>query len=267
MPGRFFLMVGFLRPHVPWCVPQRWFDLYDRDAITLPPHRPDDLDDVPEMARRIGIRGEMPRTDWAIKTDQWRDIVHAYLASTSFADHQVGRVLDALEDSPHRDNTIVVLWSDHGYHMGGEEHISKALALGAVVARSPRDRPPTVQPRQRCDRVVSLLDIYPTLVEMAGLRANPTDEGRSLVPLLTEPTQAWPYPAINGRQENSFAVQTETHRSIRYGDGGEELYDHRIDPHEWHNCAAGDVGPADRDVIERLRSSLPQSPPAVRAAP
>jgi|688.fasta_scaffold164546_1 arylsulfatase A-like enzyme len=263
----FFLMLGLLRPHVPWYVPKRWFDLYDRDAITLPPYRPDDLDDVPEIARRIGIRAEMPRTDWAIKNDQWRSIVHAYLASISFADHQVGRVLDALDNSPHRENTIIVLWSDHGYHMGEKNTFQKhslwerSSHVPLVIAA------PRVKPGQRCDRVVSLLDIYPTLVEMAGLRANRTNEGRSLCPLLAEPRSDWPHPAIIGWQENSFAVQSENHRYIRYGDGSEELYDHSEDPHEWHNLAAGDVGPADRDVIARLRSSLPKSPAAVRATP
>lgn len=263
----FFLMVGFLRPHTPWYVPRRWFDLYDRDAITLPPYRADDLNDVPEMAQRIGIRSEMPRTAWAIENDQWRSIVQAYLASISFADHQVGRVLDALDASPHKDNTVVVLWSDHGYHMGEKNTFQKhslwerSSHVPLVIAG------PKVRPGQRCDRVVSLLDIYPTLVEMAGLPANPKNQGRSLAPLLAEPARPWPHPAVTGWQENSFAVQTETHRYIRYGDGSEELYDHRTDPDEWHNLAAGTVEPVDLEVITRLRRSLPSAGPAGTVTP
>ena len=93
----FFLMVGILRPHVPWYVPKKWFDLYDKEKLTLPPYDPYDLDDVPDMAKEISILKQMPRTDWAIENYQWRNILHAYLACVSFADHQVGRVLDALE--------------------------------------------------------------------------------------------------------------------------------------------------------------------------
>jgi arylsulfatase A-like enzyme len=233
----FFLMVGFLRPHVPWYVPKKWFDLYDREEITLPPFQPDDLDDVPEIARRISILPQMPRTDWAIENDQWRDIVHAYLACISFADHQVGRVIEALDNSPYKDNTIIVLWSDHGYHMG-EKNTFQKQSLWERSSHVPMIvTGPRVKPGQRCDRIVSLLDIYPTLVEMAGLPANSKNEGRSLVPLLDDPAKEWPYPAITGWQENSFAVQTETHRYIRYGDGSEELYDHRTDLNEWHNLA------------------------------
>jgi len=233
----FLLMVGFLRPHVPWYVPKKWFDLYDKNELTLPPYRPDDLDDVPEMAKRISILKQMPRTDWAIANDQWRNIVHAYLACITFTDHQVGKVLEALNNSPYRDNTIIVLWSDHGYHMGEKNTFQKqslwerASHVPLVIAG------PGVKARQRCDRIVSLLDLYPTLLDMCGLPANPKNEGHSLVPLLRDPGRDWPYPAIIGWKENSFAVQNERYRYIRYGDGTEELYDHQTDPNEWTNLA------------------------------
>ncbi len=233
----FLLMVGFLRPHVPWYVPKKWYDLYDKDKLTLPPYKPDDLDDIPEVSKRINIRPEMPRTEWAIKNNKWRDILQAYLACISFTDHQVGRVLDALAASPYKDNTIVVLFSDHGYHMG-EKNTFQKHSLWERASHTPLIiAGPGVEPG-RCDRVASLLDIYPTLTDMCGLPANTRNEGRALTPLLRNPMQEWPYPAIVGWEENSFAINNERYRYIRYSDGSEELYDRVKDPHEWTNVAA-----------------------------
>jgi len=245
----FFMMVGFLRPHVPWYVPQKWFDLYEKDEIELPPYREDDLNDVPQMAKDISILPQMPRTDWAIKNNQWRNIVHAYLACISFSDHQVGRVLSALDNSPYKDNTIIVLWSDHGYHMGEKNTFQKqslwqrASHVPLVIAG------PGLQGQRRCDRIVSLLDLYPTLVEMCDLPANAKNEGRSLVPLLKSPEKPWPYPTVIGWKKNSFAVQDDRYRYIRYGDGSEELYDHQTDPHEWSNLA-------DQTELETIKQDL-----------
>lgn len=234
----FLLMVGFLRPHVPWYAPQEWFDLYDRDTLTLPPYDPEDLDDIPEAAKKISILKQMPRTDWAIENRQWRDILEAYLACISFADHQVGRVLDALEASPYRDNTIVVLWSDHGYHIG-EKNTFQKQSLWERSAHVPLVfSGPSITKGQRCDRVVSLIDLYPTLLDLCFLPENPRNEGRSLVPLLQKPTLEWPFPAITGWKENSFAIQTERFRYYLYEDGSEELYDHDHDLNEWNNLAS-----------------------------
>ena len=257
----FLLMVGFLRPHVPWYVTQKWFDLYDKAQITLPPFKADDLDDVPAAAKRISILEEMPRTTWAIENDQWRNIVHAYLACISFADHQVGRVLDALDASPYKDNTIVVLWSDHGYHMGEKNTFQKqslwtrATRVPVVIAG------PGIQGSQRCDRVVSLLDLYPTLLALCDLPANARNEGRSLVPLLQEPARPWPHPAIIGWKENSFAVQDERYRYSRYNDGSEELYDHENDANEWNNLASDPVHAEIKTALSKVLDGL-QTPKA-----
>jgi arylsulfatase A-like enzyme len=233
----FLLMVGFLRPHVPWYVPKKWFDGFDKERLTLPPFERDDLDDVPEMAKAISILPQMPRTDWAIENNQWRNIVHAYLACIRFADHQVGRVLGALDESPYRNNTIVVLWSDHGYHLG-EKNTFQKQSLWERSSHVPLVfAGPGIRGGTRCDRVVSLLDLYPTLVELCGLPENTRNEGRSLVPLIKHPNTPWPYPAIVGWKQNSFAVQDESFRYIRYGDGSEELYDHRNDLDEIKNLA------------------------------
>ena len=253
----FLLMVGFLRPHVPWYVPQKWFDLYDKDKITLPPFKADDLNDVPEAAKRISILKEMPRTTWAIENDQWRNIVHAYLACISFADHQVGKVLDALDASPHKDNTLVVLWSDHGYHMGEKNTFQKqslwtrATRVPVVVAG------PGIGGGRRCDRVVSLLDLYPTLLDLCDLPPNAKNEGRSWVPLLKDPTRAWPHPAIIGWKENSFAVQGERYRYSRYSDGSEELYDHEADPNEWTNLSGDPAHAEVKTTLAKVLNTLP----------
>jgi arylsulfatase A-like enzyme len=238
---------------VPWYVPKKWFDLYDKETLTLPPYDPKDLDDVPDIAKEISILSQMPRTDWAIENDQWQNMLHAYLACVSFADHQVGRLLDALAQSPYRDNTIIVLWSDHGYHIGEKNTFQKqslwerSSHVPLIIAG------PQVKADQRCDRVVSLLDIYPTVLEMSGLPANPKNEGRSLMPLIREPGRAWPYPAITGWQKASFTVQTERHRYIRYGDGSEELYDHQTDRNEWTNLAhEAETEPLRRELAGQL---------------
>jgi arylsulfatase A-like enzyme len=257
----FFLMVGFMRPHVPWYVPKKWFDLYDKEKLTLPPFNPDDLDDVPAIAKRISILKMMPRTADMIKTGQWRDILQAYLACVSFADHQIGRVLEALEQSPYRDNTVIVLWSDHGYHMG-EKNTFQKQSLWERASHAPLViAGPQVAAGRRCDRVVSLMDLYPTLVEMCGLRANPKNQGRSLVPLLQNPAKEWPYPAIIGWLEKSFAVQTERYRYIRYGDGSEELYDHQNDLKEWTNLAGKpELTPIKKELAAILDKTLKDRP-------
>lgn len=249
----FMLMVGFLRPHVPWFVPQKWFDLYpDPTQLTRPPYRPDDLDDVSEEARGL-LNDGYPRTEWAVEENKWQDMIHSYLACISFVDAQVGRVLDALDASRYADNTVVILWSDHGYHMGEKNTFQKHT----VWERSSRTpliiAGPGVTGGQRCDRVVSLLDLYPTLVDLCALPANPKCEGRSLLPLLKEPAAAWPYPALIHCRENHHALQTETHRYIRYEDGSEELYDHTRDPNEWTNLAAD---PAQGDLRAEMARQL-----------
>ncbi|TWU39574.1 sulfatase [Novipirellula artificiosorum] len=241
----FMLMVGFLRPHVPWHVPQKWLDLYpDPSKLTRPPFKPDDLKDVSDAARDL-LNDGYPRTEWAMEEEQWQDMIHSYLACISFVDAQVGRVLDALDASPYADNTLVILWSDHGYHMG-EKNTFQKHTVWERSSRTPMIiAGPGVTAGQRCDRVVSLLDIYPTLVDLCSLPANPKCEGRSLRPLIKNPSEAWPYPALINCREGHYAVQTESHRYIRYEDGSEELYDHGQDPNEWSNLVA-DPAHADR---------------------
>ncbi|MEN1678419.1 MAG: sulfatase [Planctomycetota bacterium] len=244
----FMLMVGFLRPHVPWHVPQQWFDLYpDPAKLTKPAYLASDLEDVPKFAREMNIYPWMPRTSWAIETGQWQDILQAYLACTSFVDHQVGRVLEALEQSPHAKNTVIVLWSDHGYHLGEKNTFQKQTTWERASHVPMVFSGPGIVPGGRCDRPVGLIDIYPTLVELAGLPANKLNEGRSLVPLLEDPGREWDHPVLVSWKKDSHALQTDRYRYIRYGDGSEELYDHASDPNEWTNV----VDNPDYEAVKR----------------
>ncbi|MCF2948889.1 sulfatase [Paraglaciecola aquimarina] len=233
----FFIAGGFLRPHVPWTVPQKWFDMHPIEDIQLPPYLKGDLDDVPEIAKRMTEFKMMPTTDWAIENGEWKYIVQAYLASVSFVDSCVGKVLDALENSEYADNTAVVLWGDHGYDVGEKNRFAK-MALWETSTRTPLIiKPPKSQGKSVSSRPVSLLDLYPTLVKICGLPANPLTEGQDITPLLAKPDADWQHAAVSTFGPNNHAVKTDRYRYIRYEDGSEELYDHETDPNEWHNLA------------------------------
>ena len=232
----FFLAAGFYRPHLPWYVPRKYFDRFPPDKITLPNVKEDDLDDVPPIGRKMAKPdGDHKRvTD----TDNWRKAVAAYLASGTFADACVGRVVRALENSHHADNTVIVLWADHGWHLGEKLHWRK-FALWEEATRNPLlfVVPGTTQPGGRCERPVSLLDIYPTLVQACGLPSKPGLEGHSLIPLLKDPAAPWDRPALTTHGRNNHALRSERWRYVRYEDATEELYDHTNDPMEWTNLA------------------------------
>ncbi len=176
-------------------------------------------------------------------------------ATISFVDAHVGRLLDALEQSGHADNTIVVLWGDHGWHLGEKQHWRKH-ALWETTTRTTLvvSAPGSTAMNKICERPVSLIDLYPTLVELCGLPARDDLDGQSIVPLLKNPTMKWDRPALTTYGPGNHAVRTERWRYIRYHDGGEELYDHNADPHEWQNLATSSVH---ADVIRELRKPLP----------
>ncbi|MEM7600692.1 MAG: sulfatase [Verrucomicrobiota bacterium] len=252
----FFLMVGFLRPHVPWYVPRKYFELYDREQLSLPPYRENDLDDIPQAGLGQFNKG-YPRTEWAVKNDQWRHLIQAYFASITFVDTKIGQVLEALDQSPHRENTIVVLWSDHGYHMGEKTIFQKDTlwersAAVPLIIKLPAPMEAQTD-KGRCDRVVGLIDLYPTLVDLCGLPANDRVSGRSLRPLLADRDTKWDYPALTYRKNGSRSAQDHRYRYIEYGDGTMELYDHKRDPHEWDNVAEDSQY---SDILKRLKSKL-----------
>lgn len=233
----FFLACGFLRPHVPWHVPQKWFDMHPVDSIELPPYLPGDMDDVPEMGRRVAEMPMMPTTEWAIETGEWPFIVQAYLASVSFADYCVGIVLNALKKSAYAENTMVILWSDHGYQLGEKNRFAKQ-ALWEDTTHVPLIiSTPDGHKGQIRNQPVSLLDIYPTLLDMCDLPPNPQNQGVSLKPLLTNDDANWPHAAVTTYGPNNHSIRTPEYRYIRYEDGSEELYNHTLDDDEWNNIA------------------------------
>lgn len=246
-----FLACGIYRPHLPWYVPQKYFDQFPLDEIQLPEVTESDLADIPAA----GIKMAKPNGDHArVKNyEQWSRAVQGYLASISFADTQIGRVIDALDRSQHAKNTIIVLWTDHGWHLGEKQHWRK-FALWEDATRTPFIVvAPGVQP-SRCDRPVNLLDIYPTLVELCSLPERQELEGQSVVPLLKDPQAVWERPSLTTHGRNNHALRSDRFRYIRYADGSEELYDHQSDPHEWKNLA-GD--PSFADVKTELARQLP----------
>ncbi len=253
-PNPFFLGVGFYRPHVPMYAPKKWFDLFPRDQVKRPVVRADDRDDIGAYA--IALTNEKhvaPKHAWVESAGQWEHAVQAYLASTAFVDHCLGLVLDALEDSPHKDNTIVVLFADHGFHLGEKQRWAKR-SLWEDGTRVPLIVvAPGFDKQQRTNKPAQLLDIYPTLLELAGLPADSSQEGHSLVPLMKDPQAEWPHVALSSFGKGNHAVRSEHFRYIRYRDGSEELYDHRKDPHEWKNLASPEER-ADQGTAEVIRT-------------
>ena len=251
----FFLAAGFLRPHVPWHVPKKWFDLFPPDEIAMPPYQPGDQDDVPAISRELHAVPMMPTTDWAIESGEWENIVQAYLACIAFVDAQVGKVLDALEASPYADNTYVVLWGDHGYHIGEKNRFAKH-SVWEEATRTPLIVAGPGIASGNTHKPAGLIDLYPTLLDLCGLPANSANEGHSLRPLLGDPNAAdWPHVALTTYGRNNHGVRDERYRYIRYEDGSEELYDHQDDTHEWNNVA-GD--PAHAETKQRLAAYLPE---------
>lgn len=252
----FFLAVGFLRPHVPMYAPKRWWDgLPDEADIELPKTLANDREDLSDYAKALTHGSVAPRHAWIVKNAQWHRAVRAYLACVNYVDHQVGRVLTALDASPHKDNTIVILCSDHGFHLGEKQRWAKR----SLWTRSTRVPLLVSLPRQgssaRCARPVGLIDIYPTLVELCSLRADKGLEGHSLAPLLRDAKAKWDRPTLTTLWKDNHTLCSERWRYIRYADGSEELYDRREDPREWHSLAGDSTK---LDVLRAFRERLPQ---------
>ena len=252
--GSFFLAVGFRHPHVPCYAPAKWFDLYSQDGLVMPDVQATDRDDLPRFASYLHWRLPEPRLKWLEENKQWKPLVRAYLASVSYVDAQVGRVLEALAASGLERNTVVVLCSDHGWHLG-EKGITGKNTLWERSTRVPLIfAGPGVAAAAKCGRPAELLDVYPTLLDLCGLPANKSTEGMSLVPQLKDARAARDRPAVTTHNPGNHAVRTEKWRYIRYADGSEELYDTVKDPHEWTNLAAD---PAHAALKQELAQWLP----------
>jgi arylsulfatase A-like enzyme len=233
----FFLAVGLHKPHMPWNVPRKYYDMHPKDQIQLPPYREDDLDDVPPA----GVRMAKPQGDHKDVRDagRWKDAIQGYLAAISYCDAMVGRLLDALDRSAHKDNTIVVFWGDHGWHLG-EKHHWRKFALWEEATRAPLIWvvPGLTRPGSVCDRTVDFLSIYPTLTDLCGLPTPKHVEGSTIRPLLEDPKAPWDRPALTTYRYKNHAVRSEGWRFIRYANGDDELYDEAADPYEWTNLAS-----------------------------
>jgi arylsulfatase A-like enzyme len=240
---------------MPWQVPQKYYDMFPLEKITLPKVRKDDLSDVPPA----GIKMAKPQGDHAtiLETDNWRHAVQGYLAAIAFADAQIGRLLGALDASPERDNTIVVFWGDHGWHLGEKEHWRK-FALWEEATRAPLIvvAPGVTKPGGVCQKAVDFMNIYPTLADLCGAPIPEHVEGVTMRPLLENPNAEWRHVAVTTHGRGNHAVRTEHWRYIRYTDGSEELYDHRHDPQEWTNLADD---AKHSDIKKELSAYLPKT--------
>lgn len=258
----FFLAAGFFLPHVPCYATQAWFDLYPDDDSVLPPVDERDRDDTPRFSWYLHWELPEPRLEWVREHNQWRNLVRSYLACTSFVDAQVGRILDALEENGQAENTIVVVWSDHGWHLG-EKLITGKNTLWDRGTRVPLlFAGPGIAAGGRSTQPAELLDLYPTLIDLCGLSPREDLEGLSLRPQLSDASTPRARPAITSHNQGNHAIRSERWRYIQYADGTEELYDMLEDPNEWHNRIAE---PELAQVVAEHRRWLPKvdRPPVV----
>jgi arylsulfatase A-like enzyme len=249
----FFMMLGLTRPHLPFFVPQEYFDLYDLDSIVAPEFRLDDLDDILTPG---GKKKFEPTADFLTiqQYDKFKEITRAYLACVSYVDDCVGLVLDALENSKYKDNTIIVFIGDHGWYFGEKLRFRKAL-LWEEDCRTPLIiKAPGITSTSRCERPVSFMDIYPTLAALCGLPIPEHCEGSDLTPLLKDPEIKW-HPAVTTMFHNNHSIRSDRYRYNSWADGTEELYDHETDPNEWNNLIRT---PGTEEIVQELRKYLPE---------
>jgi arylsulfatase A-like enzyme len=240
----FLITIGFRKPHMPWNVPKKYFDMYPLDTIQLPPYQELDLSDIPpsgvKMARLPAAASpEVPSDhELILKSGRWKEAVQAYLATITYVDGQVGRVLDALDRSAYRENTIVVFFGDHGWSLG-EKHHWRKFALWEEATRAPLIwvAPGVTKPGTASHRTVDFMSIYPTLSELCGLPIPSHVEGLSIRTLLANPGAVWDRPALTTHGYKNHAARSEGWRYIRYENGEDELYDETKDPYEWTNLA------------------------------
>ncbi len=267
----FFLGVGFFRPHTPYVAPKKYFALYDFQSMQLPFAPADDRQDIPPAA----FAHNCPIPNYGLPESTCREALHAYYASVSFVDAQLGRLMQALKELKLEDNTIVVLWSDHGYHLGEHLGVWQKRCLFEESARAPLM---IVAPRaagngRDCRRVVEFVDIYPTLADLCGLPIDEALSGRSLKPLLNAPEAAWDEAAItqvlrpgNGKPVMGRSIRTANWRYTQWNAGadGSELYDHRVDPYEFTNLAdRQEYQPVIAELLEQLEMHATGLPPNV----
>ncbi len=251
----FFIACGFRLPHVPCFAPPAYFAKFPEDKLTMPPVQENDRDDTPRFSWYLHWDLPEPRLKLLQDQKEWKPLVRGYLASIAFMDAQVGRVLEGLEKSGRSDDTIVVLWSDHGYHLG-EKGITGKNSLWERSTRVPLIfAGPKISKGAKCAEPVELLDIFPTLLELSDMPARKDLEGRSLFPQLKDSKTKRERPALTTHNAGNHAIRTTQWRYIRYIDGSEELYNMVKDPNEWKNLAND---PAYKETIKECAKWLPK---------
>lgn len=251
----FFIAAGFYKPHCPWITPSKYFDLYKPGQMKLPVISPETKKAYPQQA----LASTNPWPYFGITEDQALECKLAYYATISFVDAQIGRLLDAVDSLGLADNTVIVFWSDHGYHLG-EHGLWFKQSCFEESAKSPLiiSVPGLKTAGQICRRTVELVDIYPTLAELTGLKPPAGLEGFSLKRLLKNPVASWKHPAYTQVQRGKIpghSVRTEKWRYTEWGLGetGSELYDELNDPHELNNLAGN---PEYADIIKEMKALL-----------
>ncbi len=255
----FILAVGFGLPHVPVYASKKWFDMYPKDELILPRVSLGDRDDLPEIAKQLTDNPTAPRHDWMVENDQWPKAVRAYLAANSFVDSLVGMLIESLDKSGVADNTVIVLFSDHGFHLGEKLRWAKRT-LWEETTRVPLIiTGPGLPKDQQCSRPVGLIDVYPTLLELCGLPGRSELEGHSLKSLMMNPETKWDHPAICTFGPNNHSLRSDRYRYTIYSDGNQELYDHANDANEWQNLVSSDgkCSAEHAKVIEEMKQWIP----------
>lgn len=239
-----FLGVGYYRPHIPLYAPKRFFDRFKNDPGKLPPYQADDLDDVSDLGRKWALEAVTAGSHaTVVKYKQWSRAVEAYLACITYVDYEIGRLLDALDKSDAADNTLIVLWSDHGWQLGEKDHWGKwtgwerSTRVPLIVVPAKNQAAQFASAGSVCEQPVSLIDLYPTLVELCGVKGPEGLDGDSLVPLLRDPQADYRTTTLTMFDEGNASIRDRRWRYIRYNDGSEELYDLKSDPNEWSNLA------------------------------
>ncbi|MCB9874514.1 MAG: sulfatase [Planctomycetaceae bacterium] len=241
-----FLGVGYYRPHIPLWAPARFFERFKSAPGVLPQVKSNDLNDLSDSGKRWAIEPVTAGSHaTVVEHNQWRAAVEAYLACVTYVDHEIGRLLDAFDNSAASENTVVVLWSDHGWHLGEKEHWGKWTGWERstrvpLIVVPPKNRAEQFVKNISCDQPVGLIDLYPTLIEMCEIASPDVLDGHSLVPLLREPEAANSEHVLTMFDQGNTSLRTGRWRYIRYADGSEELYDHQSDPNEWTNLASID---------------------------
>lgn len=260
----FFLGMGFNLPHQPLYAPKRFHDLYPPETVILPPYLETDLDDLSRTGQDYAL---IPTTSGTHATvaryDQWRNAVSSYLATISFVDFQIGRLLKAFDASGRADNTWIILWSDHGWHLGEKDHWGKATGwyrstrVPFMIVPPSKGAPKGFKSGSVSHRPVNLIDLYPTINDIAGVPMKPGLEGKSLLPLVGNPKAPWEDYTITTFASGNHAITTNRWRYIQYFDGSAELYDRQDDPNEWKNLIHEK---GHRSIIEKLKEHVPEEP-------